>query len=102
MAFFYLKLIAPRPTFAADMSDDERAIMLAHRAYMDRYFAEGALLIFGPVLDPEGAFGMGVMECETIEEVHAIMANDPSITSGLNRLQVLPMRIGGAQASRTQ
>ncbi|MEG9432782.1 YciI family protein [Terriglobus sp. ADX1] len=102
MAFFDLKLTPPRPTFAMDMSDEERAVMMAHRVYMDRYFAEGKVLIFGPVLDPEGAFGMGVMECESVEEVQTIMADDPSVKGGLNRLEVHSMRIGGAQASRTQ
>lgn len=102
MAFFYLKLIPPRPTFAFDMTEEERAVMGSHRAHMDTYFEEGKVLIFGPVLAPQGVYGMGVFEADTVEEVNAIMAADPSVLAGLSRFEVFPMHVGGAQGSRTQ
>ncbi len=47
-----------------------------------------------------GAFGMGVLEVESETEARQIVAADPSVTEGLNRYELWPMRVGGAQASR--
>jgi uncharacterized protein YciI len=96
---FFLKLIPPRPTFALDMNDAERALMLQHVAYFQKQFEAGKVLVYGPVLAPEG-FGMGVFEVESPEEVQAIMADDPTIKAGLNTFAIYQMRLGGAQASR--
>lgn len=102
MAFFYVKLVPPTSTFAIDMSEEERVIMVEHRTHMDRWFAEGKVLLFGPVLDPTAIYGVAVMECDTIEEVESIFHEDPSVKSGLNRVEIYPMRIGAAQAPRKQ
>ena len=61
---FYVKLIPPRATFPVDMTSDERAIMQQHIAYTSGLFAEGKVLIFGPVLDANDPFGMAVFEAE--------------------------------------
>jgi len=96
---FYVKLIPPRPTFPMDMSAEERAIMNQHVAYTTRLFAEGKVLIFGPVMDASYPFGMAVLEVENESEAVQLLNNDPSVSCGLNQFTVIPMRLGAAQGS---
>ncbi|WP_183575374.1 hypothetical protein HDF18_15700 [Mucilaginibacter sp. X5P1] len=39
---------------------------------------EDKVLVFGPVLDPAGAYGFGIIIAENNEQVHAFMAGDPA------------------------
>jgi hypothetical protein len=41
---------APRPTFALDMSDEEREIMACHSEHWRPWAEPGQMVIFGPVL----------------------------------------------------
>ena len=63
-----------------DMTPDERTIMLAHRAYWDGWQAQGKVVVFGPVMDPKGPFGMGVVGVGTEEEVKQLIADDPAVS----------------------
>ena len=94
---FYVKLVPPRPTFPVDMTGQERATMLQHVEYTRGLFAQGKVLIFGPVLDPAGPFGMAVFEVDDESQVHQLMKDDPSVRGGLNLFTVMPMKVGAAQ-----
>lgn len=96
-ATFFLKLIPPRPTFAMDMSEDERALMQQHVAYTAEHFKGGKVLIYGPVLAAAGAFGVAVLEVADEAEARRLLDNDPSVKAGMNTYEIAPMRIGGAQ-----
>ena len=100
-ATFYMKLIPPRPTFAMDMNDGERAIMMQHVAYTRGHFDAGKVLIYGPVLAAEGSFGMGVLEVADESEARNLMENDPSVKAKLNTYEIWPMHLGGAQGRRS-
>ncbi|MDB5134734.1 MAG: hypothetical protein JWP37_1337 [Mucilaginibacter sp.] len=89
MPQYFLKLNAKRPTFAQDMTDDERAIMKQHAAYLGDLMNKGIVAVFGPVFNPDGAFGMGVIEVENEEQVKEIIKNDPA--SGINNYEYYPM-----------
>ncbi|HSN25429.1 MAG TPA: SRPBCC domain-containing protein, partial [Kofleriaceae bacterium] len=90
--FFLLRLIAPRPTFAQDMNADERAVMQEHAAYLAGRLAAGAVLAFGPVLDPAGAWGMGLVRATDEAEARALTAADPVIVSNRGfRYEILPI-----------
>jgi uncharacterized protein len=97
---FYVRLIPPRATFAADMTAAERAHMGEHVAYFGDLFAKGKVLIYGPVMDPEAGFGMAVIEAESAEEVSTLMDNDPTVRSGMNKYTVAPMIVGASRAPR--
>ncbi|MGW8815469.1 YciI family protein [Gordonia terrae] len=95
MSHFVYKLVPPRPTFGpGDMSDDEAAIMGRHSAYWSGLLADGTAVIFGPVVDPAGNWGLGVVRADSEDAVRAISAADPAVTSGLARVEVLPMPVG--------
>ena len=73
--------------------------MTQHVAYTTNLFAQGKVLIFGPVLDASGPFGMAVFEVDSQSEVVELLNGDPSVLSGLNQFTVAPMRLGAAQGS---
>src|SRR5450755_1035793 len=80
MATFVFRLIAPRPTFALDMTDEEREIMGRHAAYWQPYLESGQMVVFGPVLDDTGSWGLAVVEAEDEAELRAFAAGDPVLT----------------------
>jgi hypothetical protein len=51
---FYFKLIPPRPTFPYDMTKEEKELMDKHGAYFQEKFDAGKLLLYGPVMAPQG------------------------------------------------
>ena len=52
MPHYFLKLNPCRPTFAQDMTNEERAIMQQHVGYWSDLMNKGLVVVFGPVLDP--------------------------------------------------
>jgi uncharacterized protein len=88
--YFALKLIPPRPTFAQDMNEEERAIMQQHIVYWSHLMDSGIALIYGPVSDPGGAYGLGIIEVDDETQVEAITKNDPAAT--INHYEAWPMR----------
>jgi uncharacterized protein YciI len=92
--YFFVKLIGPRPTFAMDMSDEEQQLMVQHGKYLLSAYEAGKLHIYGPVMHPDGAFGMAVFDVADESAVRKVMDEDPSVLSGMNRYEVYPMMIG--------
>ncbi len=95
---FYFKLIPPRASFATDITDPERALMAQHGAYCQQQFDAGKLLVYGPVMSPEGAFGMGILEVADEAAARQVCENDPSVVAGMNRFAIYPMRVANARA----
>src|SRR5262245_16807111 len=92
MAFFFCKLNPPRPSFAFDMTDSERAVMEQHSGYFRRLAEEGGALVFGPVADPRGPWGVAIFEAEDEYRMRAITAADPAITADMGfTYEILPM-----------
>lgn len=90
MPHYFLKLIPCRPTFAQDMTDQEKAIMQQHVIYWGGLMDKGIVVVFGPVMDPKGAYGMGVVEVEAEEQLLELTKNDPA--SSINQYEYYPMR----------
>jgi hypothetical protein len=87
---YFLKLIPCRPTFSQDMTPDERAIMMEHIIYWKKFLDEGRVLVYGPVMDPQAVYGMGIVVTEDEEEVKALIAGDPA--GKINTYEYYPMR----------
>jgi uncharacterized protein YciI len=94
MSTFVLRLKAPRPSFALDMSDAERAVMGAHAQHWQAYIDSGQMVVFGPVLDSSGSWGLGVIEAEDEEALREHAAADPAITSGTAEIELGKMLAG--------
>ncbi|MDR3748106.1 MAG: YciI family protein [Acidobacteriota bacterium] len=95
---YYFQLIPPRPTFPQDMTSEERALMEMHGAYFQQHFDLGKLLLYGPVMAPKGAFGLGILEVADEAEALRFGENDPSVRAGLNRFEIYPMRVAASRA----
>ncbi len=99
--YYFFKLIPPRPTFPQDMSDDERRLMDEHGRYFQEQFATGKILLFGPVMATDGAFGLAALEVDNEEDAWKFGEGDPSVRAGLNRFEIHPMRVSAARALTT-
>ena len=92
MQAFVFRLLPPRPTFAFDMDDDERAVMGEHAAYWAELTAAGHTVAYGPVNDPAGGYGLAVVLAEDLAAAEALRDADPAVRSphGL-RTEIAPM-----------
>jgi uncharacterized protein len=93
MSHFFLKLIAPRPTFAMDLNDQEKAMMQEHFLYWKGRQEQGEVLVFGPVLDAKGPYGMGIVVAADEAGARAFAAGDPAMKSNSGfTCEIHPMR----------
>jgi len=90
MQHFYLKLVPLRSTFAQDMSPEEQAIMHQHVVFWMGLMQQGRVHVFGPVMDPTGVYGVGIVSAESEAEVREMIAADPA--TQINRYEVYAMR----------
>ena len=98
--YFFIKTNNPRPIFHLDMTPDERAVMEKPVAYWSNEAERGVAIVFGPVMDPAGAYGIGVYQVQDEAEMRRLIDEDPA--NGLLSYQVLPMPravVGRLQAS---
>jgi uncharacterized protein len=94
MPTFVFRLQAPRPDFALNMSDGEREIMGRHAAHWQPFLDSGQMVVFGPVLDSTGSWGLAVIEAEDEDELRAFAAGDPAVTSGTAKIELGKMLAG--------
>jgi uncharacterized protein len=87
--YFFVRTQNPRPTFHLDMSPEERATMTSHVAYWSEKAARGIAIAFGPVMDPQGVYGVGIYKVQDEAEMRELLDHDPA--KGLLSYQVLPM-----------
>ena len=97
---YFFRLIPPRPSFADDMDDDEQELMRQHLSYVQECFNDGLVLAYGPVHDPEGTFGVALLEVSDHAEAVRFGDNDPTVLAGLNSYTIAPMHIAAAQGFR--
>jgi uncharacterized protein YciI len=90
---WFVRLIAPRPAFLKDMTENEQKLMEQHFVYWKGKFEKGVCLFGGPVLDPKGIYGVLAIEAASEDEARAIAAADPSVVAGVNRIEVAEMRV---------
>lgn len=90
MPHYFLKLNPSRPTFAQDMTAEERTVMLQHIAYWSELMNKGLVVVFGPVMDSKEVYGIGVVDVESEEQLMKLIKNDPA--TSINRYEYFPMR----------
>jgi uncharacterized protein len=79
---FVFRLMAPRPTFAPDMTDEEREIMGRHAAHWQPFVDGGQMVVFGPVLDSRGSWSLAVIEADDEDQLRTVAAGDPGRHDG--------------------
>jgi len=73
--------------------------MQQHLTYAREAFDAGKILIYGPVMASDGAFGFAVLEMNDAAEVQKFGEEDPSIKAGMNSFEFYPMRVGAARGT---
>ena len=73
------------------MTKSERKIMSEHIAYWTDQAKRGTAVVFGPVLDPKGMYGIGIVEIEDEARLYALLARDPAVKTELQRDEFYPM-----------
>jgi hypothetical protein len=92
---FFCKLIAPRPSFIQDITPAEAQLMKEHGVYWHQGVANGNVIAFGLVADPQGAFGVCIVDFENEAAVRAFTDGDPTILSQQGfRFEIHPMPRG--------
>jgi uncharacterized protein YciI len=61
--------------------------MARHAAHWQPYLDSGQMVVFGPVVDGTGSWGLGVVEADTEEELREFAANDPVVTTGTGTIE---------------
>jgi uncharacterized protein len=79
---FFIRLIPPRPGFSSDMTPEERGLMQQHVAYWQGLLRRKIAFAFGPVFDPRGGYGIGIVELADEKAAEELMAKDPTLLSG--------------------
>ena len=82
MDYFFCKLKTPRPSFSVDMTPAEQELMGEHMAYWSKYAKSGESVIFGPVADPSGAYGLTILEVPDEATAKELTAKDPVMKPG--------------------
>jgi len=95
MKTWFARLLPPRPTFALDMTDAEKKAMGEHGMYWRGMLDRGLVHTFGLVMDPRGAFGVGILELPDDVDPKPLTDADPVIRANLGlRYEIFPMPMG--------
>lgn len=91
MSWYLYRLRAHRPDFAQTMTDAELATMRSHIEYWRGPFAAGKVLIYSPVADPDGSWGMCVVQADSETELDALRDSDPAYLGDIGLIDWLPL-----------
>ena len=92
LSHFLCRLIPPRPDFASTLSAQEKSAMLEHARYWAGKLQEGIVVAFGPVLDPKGGWGVGIVRAKDEAAVEAIRDADPAMLAEIGmQYEILSM-----------
>nr|WP_272903764.1 YciI family protein [Xanthobacter agilis] len=78
-----MRLTPPRASFPSDARPAELDAMVAHGAFWQGEADAGRALAVGPVADPDGIWGLALVEVADEAEARALAARDPVIGADL-------------------
>ena len=64
--------------------------MQQHVAYWKDFLDKGMVAVYGPVLDPQGVYGIGVVGVDNENQLDALIKNDPAVK--INDYEFYPMK----------
>ncbi len=76
--YYALKLVPLRKDFAQTMDHEEKNIMFHHVVYWKEHMKKGNVIAFGPVLDPLGTYGLGIISVDSEIQVKEFIEQDPA------------------------
>lgn len=87
MKYYLCKYVPPRADFLSTMSDDERAWMQHHGAYLNRLLEQGVIVAHGPVIDDRGGYGVSLYRIGNDEDIAAFTSADPIVKNGMGHYE---------------
>lgn len=91
MACYLCKFIPPRDDFLPTMTAQEREWMGQHGAWLDDMTARGLVIAHGPVMDPQGGYGVSLWQIAEGQDIAALTAEDPIVKNGVGHYEHFPM-----------
>ena len=92
MAYFFCKFIPPRKDYLKTMTADEAKLMKSHGGYLQGLLEQGKIVAHGPVVDPQGGFGLSLFDVEDEAELSQLTTRDPMIVAEVGaRYETFPM-----------
>ena len=83
LSLFLYKLTPPRKTFPQDMTPSEAKLMQEHAAYWRGLLSQQRIIVFGPVADPAGTYGIAVIPASSEAQARDLVMNDPIIKANI-------------------
>ena len=83
MKFFLYRLLPPRPSFPSDITPAEAQLMRQHAQYWHQQLERGSVIVFGPVADPKGSYGIAVLQLASDDDAQVLASGDPVIKAGV-------------------
>ena len=68
--------------------------MRRHAAYWQPLIDAGRMVVFGPVLDGTGSWGLGVVEADDEDEIRQFASGDPVMTTSTVEVEMGRMLAG--------
>jgi uncharacterized protein YciI len=91
MKYYLCKYIPPRADLLPTMTDEEKAWMAQHGAFLDDLLNKGQVVAHGPVMDPEGGYGVSLYQIADDQDITVITSEDPIVKNGAGHYEHYPM-----------
>jgi uncharacterized protein YciI len=91
MKYYLCKYIPPRADFLLTMTDEEKVWMAQHGAFLDDLLNKGQIVAHGPVMDPEGGYGVSLYQIADDQSITVITSEDPIVKNGAGHYEHYPM-----------
>jgi uncharacterized protein YciI len=99
--YAFVRTNNPRPNFHLDMTDAEKQVMQQHVAYWSEKGEQGIAIVFGPVLDPKGVYGIGIYRVDDLAHMRRLLADDPAREILKYEVFEMPRAVVGTQSGRS-
>jgi uncharacterized protein YciI len=94
MRQFLFRLEPVRKDFTLqNMTETERPVIVEHAAYLKSLTEQGKLALAGQAFDPNGFWGIAIVNAPDAETATAMLNADPAIKSKMFSGVVIPFRI---------
>ncbi|GEO99141.1 YciI family protein [Methylobacterium haplocladii] len=91
MKYYLCKYIPPRSDFLPTMSTQEKGWMAEHGAFLDDLLEQGTIVAHGPVMDPNGGYGVSLYRIADDQDIEAFTSRDPIVRHGAGHYEHHPM-----------
>ncbi|GGB11396.1 hypothetical protein GCM10011491_44140 [Brucella endophytica] len=91
MKHFLCKYIPPRADFLTTLTDEEKGWIGRHSEFLDDLLNEGTIVAHGPVIGPNGTYGVSLFSIGDDQDITETTARDPIVAQGIGHYEHYPM-----------